>query len=306
MAWLELSLELQELDAEAVQACCESLGAISVTLTDAGDEPVLEPLPGQTPTWTRTRLSALFADMPARSADTDESTNLRRRLARRIGIDPQRIYMSKLTERDWSNEWRAAFAPMCFGERLWICQDGETPDGDGSLVVNLDPGLAFGTGNHPSTALCLEWLARQDLVGRSVIDYGCGSGILALAAARLGARPVLATDIDGQALQATSDNAQQNGLQNSIRVISPGQLAGVETDILVANILANPLKELAPDFAALVRAGGRIALAGLLQEQVNGVQQAFSQSFDMAQTGRRGDWALLAGRRRLNAAPLDR
>jgi len=164
-------------------------------------------------------------------------------------------------------------------------------------VIDLDPGLAFGTGTHPSTALCLEWLCLAPLAGKRVIDYGCGSGILALAAARLGARDVLATDIDPQALQAAAENARRNHLSKSIRVFAPDELPGDETDILVANILANPLRELAPRFGDLVRPGGLLAMAGILREQVPAVMASFTPAFAMDEVGQRENWAMLAGRR---------
>ncbi|NNF51237.1 MAG: 50S ribosomal protein L11 methyltransferase [Gammaproteobacteria bacterium] len=290
MTWLQLSLDPEAQDLEAVQSACERLGALSITLSDAGDAPVLEPLPGETPIWKQTRLVALF--------ETDQSDALRQRLADQLQIDPALISADELAERDWSNEWRKESRPVCYGERLWVCQDGQRPADTEALLIDLDPGLAFGTGSHPSTALCLEWLARAPVEGCTVLDYGCGSGILAVAAARLGAQKVYAIDIDEQAMTATRDNASKNRLEALVSVVKPEALAPNETDILVANILANPLRQLAPEFAKLVRPGGLIALAGILQEQADLVMSAFEKDFVMAQSGRRGDWALLAGRRR--------
>lgn len=292
-AWLQLSLELEDLQPGQAQAQCEALGALSVTLSDAGDQPVLEPLPGETPTWPQTRLAALFSAGPD---DPDES-QLRDALAQALQVAKKRIRIERLAERDWSNEWRKDLAPRRFGERLWICPDGQRPAASDALVIDLDPGLAFGTGSHPTTALCLEWLAGLDLSGQTVIDYGCGSGVLALAAARLGATRVWATDIDPQALEASARNAQHNGLQKVIRVVTTDDLPGCETDILVANILANPLRQLAGEFATRVRVAGRLALAGLLQEQVDGVLRSYQEYFALSQCAQRENWALLAGRR---------
>ncbi len=292
MGWLLLSLDLEALDPETVERSCQELGALSVTLSDAGDEPVLEPLPGTTPMWKHIRLSALFAG-------DSSGDHLRSRLASLLDIDRQRIGIDPLADRNWSEEWRKGFQPLCFGSRLWICPGGQRPERPGSLVIDLDPGLAFGTGSHPSTALCLEWLCGIGLRERRLIDYGCGSGILSLAAARLGAREVVATDIDPQALLATRENAGRNGLSSAIRVFAPGELPDDETDILVANILANPLRDLAPQFARLVRSEGVLTMAGILEEQVASVHDAFEPDFELAQVGQREGWAILSGHRRL-------
>lgn len=291
-AWLQLSLDLEGLDPGIAHARCEALGALSVTLSDAGNQPVLEPPPGTTPVWPETRLAALFESAP----EDPEGSALRLTLAEVLGVAPERVTVEALAERDWDNEWRKDLRPLLFGQRLWVCPDGQRPAASDALCIDLDPGLAFGTGGHPTTALCLEWLARLDFEGRSVIDYGCGSGILALAAARLGAREVWATDIDPQALQATAENAARNQLREVIRVMGPDDLP-TQTDILVANILATPLRELAPRFANLVRGGGSLALAGLLQDQVESVLRCYRHAFEIAQGGRRDDWALLVGRR---------
>lgn len=298
MAWLQLSLDLGTLELESVQTACEELGALSVTLMDAAEDPVLEPLPGTTPLWKQTRIVALF------SAPSPDSSGhvLAHSLAQKLGIDIDLIVTEPLADRDWSSEWRKDITPTCFGERLWVCQDGQRPAQADALIIDLDPGLAFGTGAHPSTALCLEWLSRAPLRGRHLIDYGCGSGILAIAAARLGAASVIATDIDEQALLATRDNAERNQVGELIEVLPPEALASRETDILVANILSNPLRKLAPEFARLVRHGGLIALAGLLQEQTDSVKMAYKYSFGLKQSGQRGEWALLSGRRHLSAA----
>jgi len=186
---------------------------------------------------------------------------------------------------------------MQFGERLWIVPEGLSGPGDEAVVVRLDPGLAFGTGTHPTTALCLEWLAGQTLGGRSVYDFGCGSGILAIAAAMLGAATVRAVDVDPQALLATDANAERNGVRPKLEVTADPGLPRSGTDLLVANILAGPLVELAPDFAAAVRPGGRIALSGILEGQSNTVTAAYRPWFDIALTAMRDGWALLAGQR---------
>ncbi len=295
MAWLQLSLDLEALDLATVHKCCEKLGALSVTLQDAGNDPVLEPLPGEMPIWNKTRVIALFELAGSAPATRDA---LRRRLADQLQVESHLVSMEELPERDWISAWRKDARPSRFGERLWVCQDGQRPADPNAVIVDLDPGLAFGTGSHPSTALCLEWLSRAQLEGKTLIDYGCGSGILAVAAARLGASAVFATDIDEQALIATRENALKNGVYDQITVLRPDELQARETDILVANILSNPLRQLAPRFAELVRPGGQIALAGILQEQACAVQQVYDKAFVIGQSGRNGDWAILAGRRR--------
>jgi ribosomal protein L11 methyltransferase len=202
-----------------------------------------------------------------------------------------------LPDKAWEREWLKDFKPMRFGRRLWVCPGG-LPAGDpGAVRIELDPGLAFGTGTHPTTALCLEWLDAQDVAGRQVVDYGCGSGILAIAAARLGAASVLAMDIDPQALIATQENAGRNDVAARIAVTGDPALAAGSADLLLANILAGPLVDLAPRFARAVRTDGRLALSGLLLEQAGTVTAAYRPWFDIATTATRDGWALLAGRR---------
>jgi ribosomal protein L11 methyltransferase len=201
-------------------------------------------------------------------------------------------------DKAWEREWLRDFRPMRFGRRLWVCPGG-LPAGDPDAIrVELDPGLAFGTGTHPTTALCLEWLDAQELGGTTVVDYGCGSGILAIAAARLGAGPVRAVDIDPQAVIATLDNAARNRVGGVIEATSDPSLAAGGADVLVANILAGPLVELAPRFADALAPGGRIALSGLLREQADAVTAAYRPCFHIGPAMERDGWVLLAGHRR--------
>ncbi len=261
-----------------------------MTLADAADEPVLEPAPGTTPLWRQVRLSALFP------AGTD-ATLVTAILASSLGLPAGRISHETLADRAWEREWLKDFRPMRFGRRLWICPGGQQAPDPEAAVLELDPGLAFGTGTHPTTALCLEWLDAASPAGRSVLDYGCGSGVLALAALRLGASAACAVDIDPQALLATRENAARNRLQSKLQVLPAGDLEAGEWDIVLANILAGPLVELAPVLARHVRPEGNVVLAGMLDEQAEDVAKAYRPWFHMRRFATRDGWAVLEGRR---------
>ncbi len=287
----QLVVALGSRDPEAAQDACFECGALAVTLADAADDPVLEPAPGETPLWPSVRLTALLPDGPA-------GAEVARSIAAALGLSPGDAALEQLEDRPWEREWLRDFRPMRFGRRLWICPGGQAAPDPDAVVIELDPGLAFGTGTHPTTALCLEWLDGAGLAGESLLDYGCGSGILALAGLALGAGPVTAVDIDPQALIATRENATRNGLAAALTVLPADELAQTGFDVVVANILSGPLIELAPRLAQLTRAGGRIVLAGLLDEQAADVAQAYQPWFDIGAHGTRSGWALLAGRRR--------
>lgn len=261
---------------------------------DARDDPVLEPLPGEFRLWPTTRVQALFG------AGTDESITWG--LCSRLGLQPDAITRETIADRAWEREWLKDFHALRFGERLWICPRHESvPDPD-AVVVRLDPGLAFGTGTHPSTALCLEWLDARLRPGSELIDYGCGSGILAIAALCLGAARAQCHDIDDQALLATADNAAANAVQQRTAICgSPEQLT--PADVLLANILSGPLCALAERFAGLVRPGGRVVLAGLMEHEAADVTRAYRACFDMRPFGHRDGWVCLEGRRLTTSAP---
>jgi ribosomal protein L11 methylase PrmA len=362
-AFLELSFPLGALDAHAAQAAAELCGAAAVTFMDAGDEPVLEPAPGEVRLWRSTQVSCLFGQ-------PQDPQALRRALAAVLGIEPAAITATPLADRPWEREWLKDWHALRFGRRLWICPTHEQVADPDAVVVTLDPGLAFGTGTHPSTALCLEWLdahfsgspapaehsARRRAHGLDahmpdlrapaehfekkpaqgldahlseslqpaehsepkpahgldahlselpqraarVIDYGCGSGVLGLAAGRLGASEVHAFDIDPQALTATAANAAANGL-GSLQVHTSWRTLPGGADVLLANILAAPLCSLVPRFAALVRPGGQLVLAGLMAHEEAEVTGAYAACFDVRRCGDRDDWIALAGPRRLMA-----
>jgi len=291
MPWLQFSLDVRGDQADAVSAALDAAGALSVTILDAADEPLLEPLPGETPLWKRARIVALF------EPGTDPHP-LQQTLRSLLEMPALQLQVEQLDDRDWSSTWRDSFGAMCFGRRLWVCPVGENPAQPDAVVVHLDPGLAFGTGTHATTALCLEWLDAHPPAGQSVIDYGCGSGILAIAAHKLGADSVVAVDIDPQALQATRENAVRNQIYGRLSVMFPQDLDPGPVDVVLANILANPLIEHAAALAGLVKQGGHIVLTGVLAEQADEVMAAYRQWFDFSATVQREEWVLLAGIRR--------
>jgi len=294
MGFWQLSFDLGPLDPNRAEESCFNLGAASVTFVDAHDDPVLEPLPGEFRLWPTTRLRALFAD------DRDPLQTARA-LGEELGISASSVQAERIEDRVWEREWLRDFHAMRFGQRLWICPHHEEVSEAGAVVVRMDPGLAFGTGTHPTTALCLEWLDRHIVDEARVIDFGCGSGVLAIAAVRLGAREAHCFDIDPQALTATRQNAEANDVQPRVLIYEVAAALPQGVDILVANILSGPLCELAPSFGALVRGGGSIVLAGLLEHEAADVTQAYSAWFDIHPFEVREGWAGLAGKRNTHA-----
>ncbi len=290
MPWTQLSLSTAADRAQRLAEALQAAGALAVSLADAADDPVLEPAPGETRVWTRTRLSALFA------AGTDLDP-LRRALAPHLEPAERASWSTReLADQDWERAWLAHFRPLRFGRRLWVCPSDRPPPEPAAVNVVLDPGLAFGTGTHPSTALCLEWLDGAELRGAHLIDYGCGSGILAVAAALLGARSVVAVDIDPQALAATAENAARNGVGARISACAPKAL-GPEpgADIVLANILAGTLLELRAALCALLRPGGALVLSGILAAQAAELRAAYAGEISFAPERERDGWALLCG-----------
>jgi len=291
MPWQELTLRLAREQLEAAESLLLAAGAVSVTYRDAEDQPVLEPAPGETPLWDQVLVTGLF------EADADLATLtalIRAQLPALQALDTRQV-----EDQDWERAWMDDFRPMRFGQRLWICPSWDEPPAGDAISILLDPGLAFGTGTHPTTALCLEWLDAHPPAGLEVIDYGSGSGILAVAALKLGAARVTAVDIDPQALTATRDNAARNGVDDArLHVDYPEALGETTADLVLANILAGPLVELAPAMAGRVRPGGAIVLSGILREHADTVRQAYTAWFDMDPPAFREDWTRLTGRRR--------
>lgn len=290
MPQTQLTLELGRADPAPAEAACLALGAMSVTLSDAADDPILEPLPGETPLWPSVRLQALFP------AETDPAS-LAATLAAALRLPAGAVRAESLADKAWEREWLRDFGPMRFGRRLWVCPGGQPAPDPAAAMLELDPGLAFGTGTHATTAMCLEWLDAHPPLGGRVLDYGCGSGILGLAALRLGATRAWAVDLDPQALLATRENADRNGLTQRIEILpSEAALTGAY-DLILANILAAPLVALAPKLGALSGPGGAIVLAGLLDAQADVVAAAYRPWFDIGLAAARDGWSVLAGRR---------
>jgi len=293
MSWTEISISVARDDTSLAEEAFERLGALAITLQDNQDNPVLEPDPGTTPLWPTVHVCGLFESgmkqQPVFAA-----------LQAVPGADrPENIRWRRIDDQNWERAWLDRFAPMKFGRRLWIVPGGMSiPHDPANIEIQLDPGLAFGTGTHPTTALCLEWLDSIDVTGLTIVDFGCGSGILGIAAALKGARQVVCVDNDPQALEATADNAQRNGISDRIDCFLPESAEFPETDVVLANILAAPLIALAPRLAGLLKPGGRIALSGILEEQAKDVQIAYRPDIGHLSINQKEEWILLEGMRK--------
>ncbi|MDP4491843.1 50S ribosomal protein L11 methyltransferase [Vibrio sp. AH4] len=293
MPWIQIKLNATNDNAEAIgDMLMEETGAVSVTFLDAQDTPVFEPLPGETRLWGDTDVVALY------EADMDTSLILQQIKASNMLAEGFAHKVEQVEDKDWEREWMDNFHPMQFGRRLWICPSWrEVPDPQ-AVNVMLDPGLAFGTGTHPTTALCLEWLDNLDLTGKTVIDFGCGSGILAIAAIKLGAAKVIGIDIDPQALLASKDNAARNGVEDQIEVYLPkDQPEGLLADVVVANILAGPLRELSPIIKGLLKPGGQLAMSGILDTQAESVAEFYRDDLELDPIAEKSEWCRISGRK---------
>ena len=292
MPWLQVRLAITPEQAETYEDALLEVGAVSVTFMDAEDQPIFEPDLGTTPLWSHTHLLALF------EADTDPA-NLVAHLQLLTGGDLPEHQIERIEDQDWERSWMDNFQPMRFGQRLWIVPSWHEAPEPQAVNLLLDPGLAFGTGTHPTTSLCLQWLDGQALDGCSVLDFGCGSGILAIAALLLGAERAVGTDIDPQALEASRDNASRNGIAaERFPLYLPGDMPAGTYDVVVANILAGPLVQLAPTISAHVRPGGRLALSGILAEQAEEVRAAYTELFELDPTAVQDGWVRISGVRR--------
>ncbi|MEB5526990.1 50S ribosomal protein L11 methyltransferase [Vibrio cholerae] len=293
MPWIQIKLNATNDNAEAIgDMLMEETRAVSVTFLDAKDTPVFEPLPGETRLWGDTDVVALY------EADMDTSLILQQIKASNMLAEGFAHKVEQVEDKDWEREWMDNFHPMQFGRRLWICPSWrEVPDPQ-AVNVMLDPGLAFGTGTHPTTALCLEWLDNLDLSGKTVIDFGCGSGILAIAAIKLGAAKVIGIDIDPQALLASKDNAARNGVEDQIDVYLPkDQPEGLVADVVVANILAGPLRELSPIIKGLLKPGGQLAMSGILDTQAESVAEFYRDDLELDPIAEKSEWCRISGRK---------
>lgn len=290
MPWLQLRITSQRQQAQSIEDGLLDAGALSVTLEDNADQPILEPGLGETPLWDSTRITGLFdATIDTQKIDQQLTALLTNTESR----------WELLEDKDWEREWMANYHPIQCGNRLWICPSWQTPPAPEAVNLLLDPGLAFGTGTHPTTFLCLQWLDRLNLQDKHIIDYGCGSGILAIAALLLGAKTATGIDIDPQALIATNDNATRNHI-NPVRINTffPEKSPNESADIVIANILAGPLTELAQTLAALTRPGGLLCLSGIMQSQADIVMQSYAQWFDFDPVASKEEWVRLTAIRR--------
>lgn len=293
MTWQQLIFEVSSTEVETLAELLSDAGAASVTFQDSADTPIYEPASDASDLWTHTCVTGLF------TAETcfDSVLAQIRATPRFATLPPYRI--NKLQEQQWERLWMDDFKPMRFGKRLWICPTNTPPPVPDAINIMFDPGLAFGTGTHPTTALCLEWIEQHDLNGQTVIDFGCGSGILSIAAAMCGASSVEAIDIDPQALLATHNNASLNGVITQISTALPNEATGKQlaVDCLLANILANPIMALADYFSTRVKHNGIMVLSGILSEQAEEVIAAYKTGFEFLPIAEKEGWVRLVARR---------
>ena len=294
MSWIQIRIHAKQPQVQALEDALLACDSLSVTLQDDADQPILEPELGTTPIWDDTQVIGLFEA-------THNPDELRARLeqafsAKCKGEPLPAAKIEILEDKDWVRAWMDDYHPMQFGQRLWVCPSWREPPQQDAVNLMLDPGLAFGTGTHPTTSLCLKFLDREVEGDELVVDFGCGSGILGIAALLLGARHMVGIDIDPQALLATEDNANRNQVaRDRYEIYLPENTPEVQADIMVANILAGPLEQLAPTIAGLTRSGGKLALSGLLAEQAEAISRCYSQWFTMSAPEQEGDWVVLTG-----------
>lgn len=297
MKWLQIHITVDQAQVDFTETLLLSLGAVSVTLDDAEDQALLEPLPGETPLWNKVIVTGIYQQDDNEQIDVD---SLIKFVQEQLPEAPVRF--DELEDQAWERAWMDYYEPIQIAEKFWIVPEWlEAPDTE-ATNIKLDPGLAFGTGNHASTFLCLQWLGSIDLKDKIVVDYGCGSGILGVAALLLGAKKVYATDIDPQAVLATKQNAELNGVLDRLFVGLPeefnAEFKSQQADVLVANILAAPLMALAPEFAKLLKADGEFALAGVIEEQVEDVSGVYQEYFDILNIEKREEnWCRISGKR---------
>jgi ribosomal protein L11 methyltransferase len=292
MDWMQLTLETSKDQADFISEILMGLGSISVTFSDTHDDAIFEPPVGETPLWQDTTISALFAE------DVDQ-THVQAMLLQLCKIEQSSFDL--LTDRVWEDECKKDFHAMQFGKRIWICPSWDDASllPEDAIVIDMDPGLAFGTGTHQTTDLCLQYLDENPPIDQTVIDYGSGTGVLAIAAVKLGASQAVAVDNDPQAVLSTIDNVRINQVDEYIKVLHTDD-EGVlnKVDLLIANILANPLVGLCEHFSALVKSGGKITLSGILQEQLEMVLEAYNENFSDLKVKQKDDWCRVDGIRK--------
>jgi len=294
MAWLQLTLEATHSNSDQLSELLTQAGSVAVTLQDAFDDPIFEPPIGSTPLWKELLITGLFeADI-----NIDAVLDL---VKQKTGSLPS-YKLNPLEDKDWIRAWMDDFKPMQFGQRVWICPTWHTPPDANAVNIMLDPGLAFGTGTHPTTSLCLKWLDKHFYEPIDVIDYGCGSGVLGIAASLLNARKVYAVDLDPQALIATLANAEKNQVNNKLETFSVNsfkqQNDQLQCPLLIANILAAPLIELAPMLSSHVISGGHILLSGILEEQAEKVSKTYQKWFTIDEITQEDEWIRIVGTKR--------
>jgi len=293
MAWWQLSVQCSVDELEVTEDCLLELGAVSITICDARDEPIYEPLPGDTPVWQHSIVTGIFEQGQSLEELHDQLLNL---------LPDHQVTTARssiLEDQNWERVHLQHFQPIRFADNLWVVPSWLRPPDPTAINIQLDPGLAFGTGSHPTTALCLAWMADKNLNSRSVIDYGCGSGILSIAACKLGANQVFAIDIDPQAVDASLENARRNDIDLDIMHIGlPSTLDIEKVDLLIANILSGPLIELMPKFADMIKPGGKILLSGILKTQLDDIKYAYRSYFDLDPEINREDWVRVTGTRK--------
>lgn len=293
MPWWQLTIQCDKQELEQTEDILLQLGAFSLTLSDAHDEPIYEPLPGHTPVWSHSTVTGLFEQ-------TRPLEDLYDELVKKLPSHQiSTIHRQQLEDEVWERTFLDRYKPIKFGDGLWICPSWRQPPEADACNITLDPGLAFGTGSHPTTALCLEFLDQHPPQAKTVVDYGCGSGILAIAAFKLGASRVSCIDIDPQALEATAKNAQRNAIDPAqLQISLPDQQIPDPVDYLMANILSEPLIELEPKFTQLTRPGAQILLSGILIEQQKDIIQAYQRHFKLGPVKIKDDWCRVTGIRK--------
>ena len=289
MAWIQVRINANKENADLISDLLVEAGSASVTFIDSKDSPIYEPKIGTVQLWADTTVIGLFDA----NHDMDSVVTL---VKAGTGNDDSLVYkIEQLEDKDWEREWMDNFHPIQFGEKLWICPSWRDIPDPNAVNVLLDPGLAFGTGTHATTSLCLKWLESQDLTGKTVVDFGCGSGILGIAAIKLGAERMIGIDIDPQALEASLDNANRNGVADKLEVYLPENQPEFTADIVVANILAQPLRELCSVILGLLKPGGKIAMSGILEEQAQSVADVYEPFIELDDIAIEGDWTRVSG-----------
>jgi len=289
MAFYELTLPVTATQAKPLEAIIADLGAVAITFQDDSNVPIYEPLPGETPLWDFLKLTALFEDQQSLNRTQAFLTS---------HLPKVEIIATQLKDEVWERLWMDHFKPMQFGDNSWVIPDGYAPVDAKAVNLLLDPGLAFGTGTHATTALCLEWLDRHDVTGQQWVDFGCGSGILAIMALLQGAKKVICVDIDAQAIEATRQNAKKNNVASGIEIVAPDAIESIRNqDGILANILSAPLKQLRPKFIPMLKPGGHIVLSGILSEQSEALCNEYAQSFIDIDCQNLDDWVRVSARK---------